>query len=659
MAGPVTDPELLKLLEGNGGGPRPVTDPELLSRLEGRAEPTQERKLQPEMRAYDPTLRDKAAMGVDWLMAHLLGEDPEARASPFRQRIVQGMVGSRGQGHTNPSIADFTPAAPIFGAQEGQRAMEKGNYGEAALDALSVMPATGAPVASAIKTYKPRGFGWGMGMTEASREQAAAGKVAAAAQQDLASPASGIGPARPASTIGPQDMAANAVAKIGQAQAGQDVRLMDVGEKATASEVRRVANVSPAAHTAISNVTEPRFEGQTDRAINFLKAAFNNPQDATKTISDLKQQARVVNGVNYKSAWGTQKNPVTVNAPGLQKLMQSDFMQEVYGEAVKRWNTLQLAGKTSVPQSHGGVMTLQFWDQMKRVLDDKIDQASPEMAMALRSVKEQMVGYLEKASPKYKAAKGAAADFFKAGDAVEAGQAVVHGKWTPAEIAEATKKMKQAELAQFQGGFLSDYLKELSFVRDRRSVLGHLMNSPGEREKIKAVLGQKGADNFEAFLAVEEMMDKARTALGNSTTVRQALDVQRGASGLADVPLPAAVGAAAAYATGNWKTAIVGAIMYGARRAQRAVDEDVAARVADMLLSKDPAVYAKGMREVYKSEPLRSSIQASAMLGAQSVSAGSAPFTHAEPEQVSSFEDALKLKKGTLFRDPNGVMRVR
>jgi hypothetical protein len=611
-------------------------------------------KKQAELRNYVPTLRDQAAMGIDKVLGLVMGGE-DKQSSGMRQRIAQGIVGYKGIGFTNPSIADFSPAAPVFGGQEMMRAAEKGNWGEAALDALSVLPATGAPVASTVRTFAPRGFGFGMGVTEASREAAASGKVADAARKDFAA-ATG----RPVEQISPQDLEHSARAAINTGSNGQDVRLMDVGGEATGRELRRATNVSPQGHQAAAAVIQPRFEGQTDRAIDFLRTAYNNPQDATRTIADLRQQGRAANNVNYTAAWTRGGRPVFVSEPGLDQLMNNPIMQEFERDAARRFEASRVAGNNQgVPLENPAnprQRSLMYWDQVKRSLDDGIDGASPEMAMHLRSIRERMMQYLDNGRPEYVRARGVAAQFFGERDAVEAGQAVVRGHWTPAEIAQQVARMGQAERAQFQGGFLSDYLTEISFTRDRRNLVDALMNSPGERAKVEAVLGPQGADNFRTFLDVEAAMDGARQAMGNSTTTRQALDVARGGGG---VTLPNVAGIAATgalMAIGNVKTAAATALLMAARHAQTRLSEDVARRVVSQLLSDNPRMYAEGMREVYRSEPLRSSFNAMAQMGAQAVRSEGAS---GDPPQVRKIEDALRLPKGTTFRDPHGDVRRR
>lgn len=593
-------------------------------------------KKQAELKSYDPSLRERFALFMRG----------DSKPGSLREYATEKIMGSPGLGKTGIGAVDFLPTAPIFAGNEMQRAAERGDIGETVLDAIGTLPAVGAPVANAAKTFVPRGYGLAMGLTEASRAKAAAGKVAGAAQTDYAK---SIG--AQAQSITPQQLEQDANAVITQgAKHHQDVRLMDVGGEATRGEARRAANVAPGARGPMRDVIEPRFESQSDRTIQFFKDTFANPEDAAKIVADLKVQARATNAANYKPLWGTAAKPTVVDTPGLVQMMSSKFMKDVEKEAAERWEAMRLAGNASVPATFNGARTLQYWDQIKRVIGDKIDSAGPEAAKHLTDIKNAMVNYLDQAVPKYKTARGEAANFFKQDDAISAGQAVVKGPWTPEEIKQATAKMKPDELAQFQAGFLSDYIKKVSFEGDKRNILGKIMNSPGERAKIEAVLGKQKTVEFKAFLATEQIMDNTRNAMGNSTTVRQGLDVAKGSAGLGWAS--AAGGAAAMAGYGNFKAALTAALAYGARQGQVKLDTAVAEKVAEMLLSKDPSVYAKGLKEVAKDPKMVSNLTRAAAVVAQVPrSLGS---SQSQPQPVTTPQQAAELPPGTWVQTPDG-----
>jgi hypothetical protein len=94
-----------------------------------------------EMRAYEPSLKDRVA-------TFLMGDE---KASPQRERAVELMMGSRGLGRTGIGAVDvIPPTAAVFGGHEAQRQADMGNYGQAALELASVIPAAG-PAAKTVK----------------------------------------------------------------------------------------------------------------------------------------------------------------------------------------------------------------------------------------------------------------------------------------------------------------------------------------------------------------------------------------------------------------------------------------------------------------------------------------------------------------------------
>lgn len=88
-------------------------------------------KKQAEVRAYEPTIREKVAQ-------FFMGD---SKPSPERERLVKGVMGTSGlPGSEQIGAVDFTPARiPLF-AQEAKRDIDAGNYGGAAMDALGATP---------------------------------------------------------------------------------------------------------------------------------------------------------------------------------------------------------------------------------------------------------------------------------------------------------------------------------------------------------------------------------------------------------------------------------------------------------------------------------------------------------------------------------------
>lgn len=81
-----------------------------------------------ELRPYEPSWRDRLA-GL------MMGD---AKASPERRRVVEGLLGSSGLGNSGIGLVDVTPVGGLLGAQE---AAKEGDYRGAAMNAMFLGPA--------------------------------------------------------------------------------------------------------------------------------------------------------------------------------------------------------------------------------------------------------------------------------------------------------------------------------------------------------------------------------------------------------------------------------------------------------------------------------------------------------------------------------------
>jgi hypothetical protein len=244
--------------------------------------------------------------------------------------------------------------------------------------------------------------------------------------------------------------------------------------------------------------------------------------------------------------------------------------------------------------SEGAIPNLQFWDHVKRNLD-KLGAEGQAFSKALRDHLDDLV-------PAYKQARAGAATFFGADDAVDAGRKAIN--MDPRDIARGLSKFSPTERNLFQDGFVSEYLKTLNRVGDRRSILNQIANSPASRRQLELVLGADKAKELESVLRVEGIMDLARNAVqGNSTTARQLaeLGLAGGTYGISTggnvlSPSPSAL--------------LNAAIVYGAARGKGAINERLSRRVAEMLSSNDPRILLQGIRTVTRNQNLFNSLRA-------------------------------------------------
>ena len=515
-------------------------------------------------------------------------------------------LGAMGQAATVPGrIAAGAGVGAAFGgasgAGEGQGAVDRtsraivgagvgGALGGAAPAAIEGIVrgarSVAAPVANAIR-----------GIRDVDSE--AARRVALAIQRDQ-----GIDPGA-TSRLTPGEFAANV-------QGGGPAAIMDIGGETTRALARSAANTSPEGRAALGRAINDRFEGQAARVNDWLRSTFHFP-DVRAQQEALEQAARNVNRPAYARAY--QEGAGGLWDDALDQISQAPVVQDAIRKAtVTGANDAARRGFTPVrnpfvmnrqsgrmelradARGATAIPSLQFWDTVKRNLDGVGTRDAQDFARVLRD-------HLDTLVPSYQQARAGAAHFFGARDALEAGQNFVTAKMANADARRALSKMTPTERQLFQDGFVSRFVEMLNEVGDRRSVLNKIANSPAARDKLNIALGRDRSRELETGLRVEGIMDLARNAVqGNSTTARQLAEL-----GLA--------GGTYGISTGgnvlnpNPTALMNAAIVYGAARGKNAINERLARRVAEMLVSNDPRILLRGIRTVAKNENLFNSLR--------------------------------------------------
>lgn len=405
-------------------------------------------------------------------------------------------------------------------------------------------------------------------------------------------------------------------AELAAAQAdGVPVVVGDMGGEATRALARSATNTSPEARDVLTRVVSDRFAGQSGRIADDVASLSPLGANATASLDQLKAAAQAANRPAYAKAYAQGARGVwdadlaqLVRAPDLAdairkasrtgankavadgfKPVANPFVIDEAGNAVLR---TAKDGSQAIP-------TLQFWDHVKRNLDDTINAArrsgNGNAASDAIALKEMLVAKLDQAVPSYADARRGAASFFGAEDALEAGQKFVTAVGKNADFAKAISKMSEPEKKLFAEGFSSALSSRIRELSDRRDIIGAIFSSPASRERVRMALGLEGMAKLEARMRVESIMDSLRTAVkGNSTTVRQLAE-----AGMA--------GGLAGGLAGGWdpKTISMGALLGAvARRGVIKVDERVARNVGDMLASNDPKVIEKALSLAARQPPI-------------------------------------------------------
>ncbi|MCS3692008.1 hypothetical protein ABIF07_001076 [Bradyrhizobium elkanii] len=434
----------------------------------------------------------------------------------------------------------------------------------------------------------------------------AARRVVTALQRDQA-----IDP-QAASRLTPNEFAASV-------QSGGPAVIGDLGGETTRALARSAANTSPEGRAVLNRAINERYEGQSGRVVDWLRRTFHYP-DAAAQADAIDQVQRTVNRTNYQRAMQQGDRPIM--SPELDRLMGSPAVVEAMrrasisgrdraitqGYGAMRQGVTVENGVVTFTRGPNGVPTypnLAFWDATKRELDDAARRAGggTHEAGVLNDLARTLRTELDRQVPSYQTARAGAARFFDAENALEAGQNFVGKNMTAGDARRALAQMTPQERQLFQDGFVSRFIETLNQVGDRRNILNQIAASPAAREKLNVALGPGRAAELEAGLRVEGIMDLARNAVqGNSTTARQLAEL-----GLA--------GGAYGFSGGGLNpftdpgAVVNAAIVYGAARGRNAINERLARRVAEMLVSNDPRTITRGIQTVARNQTLFNSLR--------------------------------------------------
>lgn len=383
---------------------------------------------------------------------------------------------------------------------------------------------------------------------------------------------------------------------------GQDPRVVDAGGEMIRAEARRAANIAPTARSEFTEFVQDRFLGQGERYSDFISQLVRRqnapglPPNAYNTREALQTAARASTAARYRPAYAAGARGLT--SPTLQRLQSAPAVQSAMRRANTEMRNRVAGGRTAGSAGPNGAPTLEYWDLVKRRLDDRIQalkrSGANSEALDLDTIRVQLLRELDQLVPEYAVARGTAESYFKARDALEAGENFVAGRFDLNSARAALAKMTQEERDLFAEGFASRYIESINKINDRRSILNSLNASRDARERLTIALGSNRARAVESFLRAESLMDLARNALGNSTTARQLVELGLGGYGL--------------YSN-DPNAVMLAALSFGSRHIGRQIDRRVAERVVKQLLSPDTNTFLQGVRQL-ASSPLLDALRA-------------------------------------------------
>ncbi len=384
---------------------------------------------------------------------------------------------------------------------------------------------------------------------------------------------------------------------------GQQIINVDRGGETTRSLLRSATNTSPEIRGQAEDFASNRFKAQAGRAISTLNRLVGGNADDLAFHDQLKKAARAANQPAYKAAYADPAGQ-QLYTQNLQNLMQAPAMRAAaqsvpktsanrgalqgYKEIANPFEANSQGAYVLRRKADGSMVApnLQFWDHVQRNLRDKAETLARagknSEAADIRSLRDGLLNELDGAVPSFKAARSGAAGFFGAEDALDAGRKFANAARRPREGMAAFAKMKPAEQKAFRVGYASELKDKLNAASDNRNIVQQAFGNPAAREMNEAILGKSAARELEAFMRVEDIMNKMRHGLGNSTTARQ----------LAEMGMAGGVGTTAGLMGGQdlqTSMTIGGLVALGRRGAgalSQRVDERVLKAVGEMLLSE-------------------------------------------------------------------------
>ncbi len=416
----------------------------------------------------------------------------------------------------------------------------------------------------------------------------------------------------------------------------QPLMNVDRGGGNTLALMRAASNANPAARDLVNQATSSRFGMQSQRTTDFFNRIMGGDVSDLARRAEIGSVARATNNANYQRAM-TSPQAQTVWNQDLQNLLQSDAVQRAVANVGRRSSNIEaLEGNISIrnpfvraddgtyrlgslgPDGPTAYPNLQFWDMVKRDLDSQIGVAQragdKSLAGDLVAVKNRLVSTLDNQVPAYAQARSGAAAFFGAENALDAGRNAWRAPKAIDESLDALKKLSPADREVFGVGLVSQIMDDVRAGNNRVNLMRYF-DTPARKQLLAEVLGPGKAREMEAFVRIEDIMDRARGALGNSSTTQQLMDLgilqEVGRSGA----MGAAGGGIGTMMSGDWQTgASVGLLAMAGRRGYQALgkraDAQVLQKVAEMLASNDPAIIQRATANAMLSAPHMQALEA-------------------------------------------------
>ena len=310
-----------------------------------------------------------------------------------------------------------------------------------------------------------------------------------------------------------------------------------------------------------------RVEALIDDVFGQKGSAFHSIQ------KNLEEEMRARAKPFYDAAYETPVN-------------QTPRLKSIFDRLSKNYPSLISRARQSASVEGVGDDTFQFYDYLKREIDDVIGSAKTQgkgnRARIFTNIKNELLDELDSMSPDYAKGRAIWSGNSKMLQAMELGRKFM--REDAEDIADTLADMTEGEIQMFRLGaarFLRDKMLSKS---DTADVAKAWFNNPLNREKINAVLGEdrKAFAKLARGMISEGKMFEGGTAMtGNSATARRV-------AGLLDLADDQGL-QAQAIAEGPKSAIFSGLRKLWQDRGGALANEDVRDRIAELIFQGDPA----------------------------------------------------------------------
>lgn len=329
-------------------------------------------------------------------------------------------------------------------------------------------------------------------------------------------------------------------AQVAEAEAaGQPVLPIDIGGAPLKREAKTALQSSMEARDVLLGKLQERAKGQQGRLYDFAEKLTGKDLSDPDVLKGIRDASRLVNTPAYEAAHTaaatrnlfTPKLQALANHPWIKQALP-DALEEVNADRIgkglpKISNPFTTDRKGQVVLRKGQQPTLELWDAVKKNIDGRIRAAEPtatsrgepNTVRLGNSVVGNLTKELDAVVPEYGTARSGAARYLGEESAYRFGQKFASTTKGDA-INQGVKLIKDftpEELEHAQHSYMTERIQKFMGAGESRDI-SKIGRSPAQKTKDVAILGKDKADQLEAFLTREELMNKSLSALGGSDT---------------------------------------------------------------------------------------------------------------------------------------------